>query len=71
MRLDNHRTFRVFYGSIGQTGMQQAAFGDANLFLRQIFKTYGSSPARTLIRDELPEKLTVSHIEHLSIRCLL
>lgn len=21
VRLDNHRTFRVFYGSIGQTGM--------------------------------------------------
>lgn len=38
VRLDNHRTFRVFYGSIGQTGMQQAAFGDADLFLRQIFK---------------------------------
>lgn len=38
VRLDNHRTFRVFYGSISQTSMQQAAFGDADLFLRQIFK---------------------------------
>lgn len=32
--------FRVFYSSIGQTGMQQATFGDTDLLLRQIFE-YG------------------------------
>lgn len=44
VRLDNHRTFRVFYGSIGQTGMQQATLSDTDLALSQSIK-YGRNTA--------------------------
>lgn len=44
VRLDNHRTFRVFYGSIGQTGMQQTTLSDTDLALSQSIK-YGRNTA--------------------------